>query len=317
MRKNLSGIPGVLRAIVQDLSLSGFTSQRGFPVEFTIRGPDWDTLAGYGADIMKKMSDSGFMTDVDTDYQLGMPEIRVMPDRAKAAARGVSIQSIGNAVNAMIGGVRVGKFTRGGKRYDIRLRLVGQDRDKPQDISRLWVRNNRGEVIRLSEVVTIIQKPTLLAISRRNRERAIGVFANIAPGKSQAQALGQVESIGKAVLPDGYRLVLSGSAQTFKESFQSLMFALLLGIFVAYMVLASQFNSFLHPITVLMALPFSITGPCWRCPLAGYSKPLQLHRHRDGIVRELDSAGGLRNGGASTAACASPVGARSACARSS
>jgi hydrophobe/amphiphile efflux-1 (HAE1) family protein len=267
----LGKIPGVFRAVAQDLSLAGFTSQRGFPIEFTIRGPDWDALAGYGKEIMKRMADSGYAADVDTDYQLGMPEVRVIPDRAKAAARGVSIQSIGNAINAMVGGLRVGKFTRGGKRYDIRVRLVGEDRSSPQDISRIWVRNNRGEVVRLSEVTTITEKPTLLSISRRNRERAIAIFANVSPGKAQADALDRVEKIGKEVLPDGYRLVLSGSAQTMKESFASLLFALLLGILVAYMVLASQFNSFLHPVTVLLALPFSVTGAFLALALAGHS----------------------------------------------
>ncbi|MBI3292523.1 MAG: efflux RND transporter permease subunit [Elusimicrobia bacterium] len=260
IRQGLAKIPGMKRAVIQDLSQSGFTAQRGFPVEFTIRGQDGDKLASLGEQITKKMEVSGFMTDVDTDYQFGMPEVRVVPDRSQAAARGVSIASIGNTINAMIGGVRAGKYTRGGKRYDIRLRLVAQDRHRPQDIGKIWVRNNRGEVIQLSDVVAVREKPTLLTITRRNRERAIGIFANVAPGKSQGEALTALEKIGKEVLPEGYRIVLSGSAQTFKESFGSLVFALVLGIFVAYMVLASQYNSFLHPWIILLALPFSVTG---------------------------------------------------------
>jgi len=108
--------------------------------------------------------------------------------------------------------------------------------------------------------VDVIHNKTLLSIMRKNRERAIRIFANITPGKSQAEALQQVEKMGKEILPDGYRLVFSGSSQTMQESFQSLLFALILGILVAYMVLGSQFNSFIHPFTVLLALPFSITG---------------------------------------------------------
>src|SRR5207247_780301 len=142
----------------------------------------------------------------------------------------------------------------------IRLRLVDAERKRPQDIRSIWVRNDQGEVVRLSDVVDIEQKSTLLSITRKNRERAISIFANVAAGKSQGEALAEVEKIGKQVLPSGYRMVLSGSAQTFKESFQSLLVALVLGIFVAYMVLGSQFNSFIHPFTVLLALPFSVTG---------------------------------------------------------
>lgn len=270
-RKPLSALPGVRRASIQDPSLGGFTAQRGFPVEFSLRGKDWEKLAEYNRLIMDRMTASGRMSDVDTDYQEGMPEVRVIPDRDKAAARGVSVSSIGDAVNAMIGGVRAGKFTRGSKRYDIRLRLVDRDRMDAQDIKKIWVRNNRGEVIRLSEVVTVEEKPTLLSISRKSRERAIGVFANVAHGSSQEQAISEVEKIAKEVLPEGYRVVFSGTSKTFQESFSGLIFALVLGVFVAYMILASQFNSFLHPFTVLLALPFSLTGAFIALRLGGQS----------------------------------------------
>jgi len=259
-RKALKEIKELDRVSIQDPSQSGFSARRGYPVEVSLRGPDWDKLAELDKALMKRMTDSGKMVDVDTDYQAGMPEVQVIPDREKAAARGVDIASIGDAVNAMIGGVRVGKFTKNGKRYDIRIRLVDRDRKTPSDIGKIWVRNNRGELIRLSEVMKITEKPTLLSISRRNRERAIGIFANPAPGVSQGAALEEMQKLGKELLPEGYRLVLSGSSQTFQESFGGLLMALVFGIFVAYMVLASQFNSFIHPFTVLLALPFSITG---------------------------------------------------------
>ncbi|MDO8803332.1 MAG: efflux RND transporter permease subunit, partial [Elusimicrobiota bacterium] len=259
-RKALQSVSGLERVSIRDPSQSGFGSSRGFPVELSLRGPDWDKLGEFSAAIMKRMTDSGKMVDVDTDYQTGMPEIQVLPDREKAAARGVNMATIGEAINAMIGGVRVGKFSKGGKRYDIRLRLVDKDRRSPGDITKIWVRNNRGELIRLSEIVNIVEKPTLLSISRRNRERAISVFANPAPGSSQAEAIAEVQKAAKELLPEGYRVVLAGSSKTFDESTSSLLTALVFGVFVAYMVLASQFNSFLHPVIVLLALPFSVTG---------------------------------------------------------
>jgi multidrug efflux pump subunit AcrB len=258
-RKELNAIPGVQRAVIQDLSQQGFTASRGFPVEATILGRDWDMLAKISDQFQDRMKKSGLMSDVDTDYRLGQPELRIFPNRAAAAARGVSIESIGNAINAMIGGVRVGKYTRGGRRYDIRVRLVTQDRLRAEDVNDIWVRNNRGEVIRLSEVVTFKQQPSLVTINRLNRQRAIKVFANIPQGKSQGEALAEMRNIAKD-LPEGYRMVFSGSAKTYGESNQGLLFVFILGIFVAYMVLASQYNSFVHPVTVLIALPFSLTG---------------------------------------------------------
>lgn len=268
LRKELKKIEGIQRVSVQDLSQSGFTSQRGYPVEFSLRGRDFDKMGEITESLMKKMGDSGLLIDIDTDYRLGMPEVRVAPDREKANERGVTVASIANTINAMIGGVRAGKYTRGGKRYDIRLRLADADRRRPADIGKIYVRNNRGELVRLSDVVSLLEKPTLLTITRKNRERSIGLFANVATGKSQGEALAFVEGLGRS-LPEGYRVVLSGSAQTYRESFQSLMFALVLGIFVAYMVLGAQFNSFIHPFTVLLALPFSVTGAFVALKLTG------------------------------------------------
>jgi len=112
----------------------------------------------------------------------------------------------------------------------------------------------------LSDVVDVKLEPSLLSITRKGRERAIGIFGNVTKGKSQSDALGAVAKIAKQVLPEGYRVVFSGSSQVFKESAGSFLFALILGIIVAYMILASQFNSYIHPVTVILALPFSITG---------------------------------------------------------
>ena len=200
------------------------------------------------------------MTDLDTDYNPGMPEIQIRPDRDKVNAQGVTSLSIGNTINAMFGGIKYGKYTGRGKRYDVRVRLADKDRHTPKDLSRIWVRNNFGQVISLSGVVNSEIKPALFTITRYNRQRSITIYANPAKGVSQDEALKKAHEIAKAVLPDGYIILEAGNAQLFKESFQSLIFVLLLGIFVAYMVLATQFNSFLHPVTILLALPFSVTG---------------------------------------------------------
>ncbi len=258
-RKSLNAIHD-LRAMIIDLSQGGFSASRGFPIEFTIRGPNWDKLIQTATDFKKTLEKTGDLLDVDTDYKSGMPEVRIYPDRAKAYQRGVSIASIGTTINAMIGGVRAGLFTDNGRRYDVRVRTEAKYRLEPEDINKFYVRNIRGEMIRLSEVVRLETKPSLLAITRKDRERAIGIYANVAAGKSQANILADIERLGKENLPDGYHIVLSGSSKTFKESFSSLLFALVLGILVAYMVLGAQFNSFIHPVTVLLALPFSLSG---------------------------------------------------------
>jgi len=133
------------------------------------------------------------------------------------------------------------------------------------------LRNNYGELVSLSDVVTTDVGPSMFAITRYNRERAISVFANIAPGKSQTEALEYVKLSASKILPEGYHISFTGSSQTFTDSFNSLYIALILGIVVAYMVLATQFNSFLHPVIILLALPFSITGAVFAIKITGIS----------------------------------------------
>ncbi|MBL7716233.1 MAG: efflux RND transporter permease subunit [Bdellovibrionales bacterium] len=259
LRENLVKLKD-LRVVIQDLSLSGFSGGRGFPIEFTIRGPDWEKLIEYSKDIVNAMNESKKFADVDSNYREGMPEVQVLPDRDRARMRGISISEIDETINAMVGGTVAGRFSKGGRRYDIRVRLEKEERSKADDIRRIQVRNNRGELIPISEVTKVTETKTAQAIFRKDRERSITITSNVPPKASQAELMDWILKTGAEKLPAGYRLIPSGSAQTFKESFQSLIFALGLGLVVSYMVLASQFNSFIHPVTVLVALPFSISG---------------------------------------------------------
>jgi len=258
LRKDLGGIPG-LKVVVQDLSQQGFTAQRGFPVEFSVRGPEWSELIRLADDVTGKLRATGLVTDLDTDYEVGVPELAVMPDRERAADLGVSVEDIATSVNALVGGQRIGKYSAGGRRVDVRVRLLQSQRTGPEDLARLRVRAASGEMIPLSSLVTQDERPALQSITRKDRERAISVFANIAPGASQDQALSRVEELSRG-LPTGYQLKLGGASVAFRESMGALVFALVLGIIVAYMVLASQFNSLLHPITVLTILPPAVAG---------------------------------------------------------
>ncbi len=269
VRRELNSYPG-LRAVVQDLSQQGFTAQRGFPIEFSVRGSDWDQLVETTQTTMAQLRESGRVVDLDTDYQLGQPELRILPDRARAADLGVSIEDVATTLNALVGGIRIGKYSDGGRRFDVRLRLLAEQRSRPEDVSRLRVRSSSGELVPLSALVVTEERPALQAITRRDRERAINVYANVAPGSSQDQALAVVESLAKEA-PLGSRLVLGGASVAFRDSMSSLLFALFLGIVVAYMILASQFNSFLHPVTVLTILPLSVAGAALALWLTGRS----------------------------------------------
>jgi len=269
LRRELNSYPG-LRAVVQDLSQSGFTAQRGFPVEFSVRGSDWNQLVDLADDMRQQLAESGLVVDLDTDYQVGMPELRILPDRARCADLGVSIEDVATTLNAMVGGVRAGKYNSGGRRIDVRMRLLASQRSRPEDIARLRVHSRSGDLVPLSSLITYEERPALQAVTRRDRERAITVFANVAPGHAQDEALAKVDQLSRR-MPVGYRAVLGGASVAFRESMGSLLFALVLGIIVAYMILASQFNSFLHPVTVLTILPLSVAGAAAALWLGGKS----------------------------------------------
>lgn len=247
---------------VQDPSTQGFGGGggKGFPVEFSIQGPNWSDLGELSEKIVAELKNKKVMADVSSDYQAGAPEVQIIPNRKKASDRGVSVIAVGEVVNAMMGGVVVGSYEKGGHRYDIRVKM-SENNLNPQDrIRGLKVRNNRGELIPIVDVVDIKLSEVASSISRKNRQRSIVIYGNVGEGLSQQQSVEKAQEVARNILPEGYKVEISGSAQEFQESFMSLLFALVLGFVVAYMILASQFNSFVDPLTVFMAMPFSFSG---------------------------------------------------------
>lgn len=249
------------KVFVQDTSQQGLSaSGRGFPVEFTLIGPDWTGLGERAKAIMADMESSGFYTDVDTDYKDSVKEVHIIPDRDAAKRYGVSVQEIGNTINALVGSIVVGKFSKDGHRNDIRVKMLDVSADEKETLNKIFVRNTRGELVRLTEVASVIERPGTQSVSRKDRSRAVNIFAGVAAGKAQGDALDKVKELTAKHLGEGYRIIESGSAETFRDSFKSLIFALILGILIAYMVLGSQFNSFIDPLVVLAAMPFAFSG---------------------------------------------------------
>ena len=231
---------------------------RGFPVEFVIKGPEWEELSAQADKLMEEMKNSGIMTDVDSNLLQGLPEIQVVPDRDRATATGVSVNSVASTINAMIGGVRAGQYADGGKRYDIRVELQKTD-DQVKDLEKLTIANSKGNLLPLKRIVKFNNTKTLQQINRDNRLRSISIYANVEKGKTTEQAMSFVREKSKN-LKQRYFIEEFGSSKSQKESFQGLVAALVLGLLVAYMILAAQFNSFIDPVTILMALPYSIAG---------------------------------------------------------
>ena len=260
MRKQFRQIPG-LKGTADDVSLVG-GGQRMVPIQYSIRGRNLEELNGYSKQIVSEFSKLSGIVDVDTSLEAGKSEVKVYIDRNKAADLGVDIATVAETINFLIGGeVDITRFKdeARGRRYDVKMRLNPENRKDPDDIGRLFVRSKDGRMIELSNIVEIKEGGGPSVINRVDRQRAITLFANL-EGKPLGQAKEELDNIAVKILPPDYTGSHKGMADMMGESFGYLMFALILGVILAYMVLASQFESFIHPITVLLSMPFSFIG---------------------------------------------------------
>src|SRR5262249_13438654 len=182
-------------------------------------------------------------------------------NRDKAALVAVPVGRIADTLSLWVGGQRVAKFTDRGRRYDVRVRLQLPQRASPDQLAPLTVRAADNRLVPLVDLATWKTVATLPVINRYNHQRKIEITASPAPGVSQGEAIERCQQIAREILPqDRFSIVELGNAQAMHDTINSLIFALVMGIIIAYMILGVQFNSFVHPFTVLLAMPFAVTG---------------------------------------------------------
>jgi multidrug efflux pump subunit AcrB len=271
VRKGLQKASPDLRVSIQDLSQRGWSTGKGYAAELMVTGPDWDTLTDCVQKIRAAIRSDAVLTDEYDNFLDGQPEIRVIPNRVKSALEGVNMDDLGNVIAATIGGYQFQGtyFHEGGHDNPIAIRVPIDDRKGPNAINSIYVRNNRGEVLPVSDIAILKEVSALQQITRDMRQRSVMFYANAAQGHSQKEALDEAVRVCKSILPEGYGVQLTGSSAANSDSTSQLLFVMLMGIAVAYMVLGSQFNSFIHPIIILLALPFSVTGAFFSLLITG------------------------------------------------
>jgi hydrophobic/amphiphilic exporter-1 (mainly G- bacteria), HAE1 family len=260
IRQKLRQFPG-LKASAEDLAFIG-GGQRQVPIQYSVRGLNLSAVQTYTEQIATEFSKLSGIVDVDTTVEMGKPELKVFIDRDKAADLGVDVAAVAEVINLLISGetnVTQYKDDQRGKRYDLRIRLNPEERRDPDDLSKLYVRSRDGRLVELRNLVRIQEGGGPSVINRVDRQRAVTLFANL-EGKPLGQAIQELDGIAAKILPDDYVPRYRGSASMMGESFGYLVFALVLGVIMAYMVLAAQFESFVHPFTVLLAMPLSFIG---------------------------------------------------------
>ena len=256
-RRVMSAIPGQK---VRIFDLSGMMSTRSGEFSFDLQGDlDLETLDTLADRMISELDARGGYVDLNKSLKLGRPEIRVIPDREKAAALGVDATTLARTVQAMIGGLDVATFKEAGSRYDIRVRLDEKDRRDPSAIERLYVRTRDGGVVELRNLVRVEKGAAPAAITRVDRHRSVEIGGNL-EGKKLDEAIAEAREIAAEILPEGVNLALAGQAEAFAEGSEQLTLAIGLAILVIYMVLAAQFESLVHPLTVMLALPLAMVG---------------------------------------------------------
>ena len=261
LREEVRQVAGC-KVYIEDFEPVAVGGRRSAPLQFDIKGPDVKGLEVLSAQIMAELMKRPGYVDVSTDLELTKPEVRVYIDRNKASDIGVDVREISSAVRQMIGGQEVSKFkdVERAKRYDIRIRLIKDQRMSPEDIEQIAIRTPRGGLIKLAQVVKVEEGIGPNLINRKDRQRSATIYADTAGGKALGEAIEEMEEMAKRLIPEGYSHSFFGQAEAFKESFKYLIHALIQAIVIIYMVLAMQFNSFLHPLTVMLALPLSTAG---------------------------------------------------------
>ena len=249
-----------LRAAVQDVSAFQGSGFRQVEIDFNLRGPDMAKLGDYSAQIASWMKEQGYFVDVDTSLSLRKPELRIRPDRERLSDLGVSIESVSSSVNILVGGLPITKYREFDELYDVWLRADRDFRGDPEAITRLTVPSTKTStgVARLGTVVRLERALGPNTIDRFGRQRQVVISANL-EGNSLGEAVVSLGDFVKTMdLPPQYRWEFIGRAKTLAESNSNFAIAFGLAFLFMYMILAGQFESFVHPISILMALPLTI-----------------------------------------------------------
>ncbi len=272
VRRQVKAIDNV-KVTVQPVNPMGGAGMKTAEIQYELLGPDLNTLDHFAQGMMGQMRQWGGYTDVDSTYETGRPESSILVNRQRAAELGVSPMMIADTIRTAIGGVDVAKFRSGKDRYDIAVRFLESGRNSPEKLLDLWVPTSGGASVQLSNVASVQNTFIPVEINRFNRQRQITLLANLDSNtKSLSDAITQMEAYtAQNKLSSDYSFAWTGNAQDMRESFANLGFTMLLSVIVTYMVLAAQFESPIHPLTIMLSLPLAFVGAIGALLLTGQS----------------------------------------------
>ncbi len=258
-RDLMATYPKELKTSVQPSAAISNGGARNADVQYVISGPDIDKLGEYANELAKKTKTIPEATDVDTSLVIGKPEVNVEIDRDRAADLGVRVTDIAQALNTLIAGQKVSTFNQGSDQYDVVVRADRQFRTNEEDLKNMIVPSSKVGAVTLDRVVKLQEGKGPSAIDRLNRQRQVTVYANVKPGGSASAVTSQMNQFVKDLnIPAGYSTGLAGSSKELQKSAYYFLLAISLSFIFMYIVLAAQFESFIHPVTILLTLPLAV-----------------------------------------------------------
>ena len=256
--KKLDAIPDVRTF---GMMRSGIAGRAGQPVQFVLQGDTYENLVSWRDIILDKARENPGLVRVDSDYKDTSPQLQVNIDRDRAADLGVSISDIGRTLEVMLGQRRVSTYLDRGEEYYVIMEGIEEDYRSPNSIDNLYVRSQRtGQLIPMDNLLTVDEQATSAVLNRYNRMRAITIEANLAEGYTLGEALAYLENIVRTELPDAASVDYKGESQLYHEQGRSFIFVFILALAVTYLILAAQFESWVHPFVIMLTVPLALVG---------------------------------------------------------
>ncbi|MEE4277807.1 MAG: efflux RND transporter permease subunit [Halieaceae bacterium] len=236
--------------------------QRGpnTPVEFILQGPDYDRLAAWRDVVLDAARESGLFGMLDSDLKETQQQIHVTIDTTRAAALGVSTREVAEALQALMTEQEVTTYTADGEEYSVIVQLEENQRVTPTDIENVQVRGSNGQLVQLSNLLRTENRAGIATLNRFNRLRSVKISASMADGVSLGDALAFLESVVERELPVSAKIAYSGESLDYKESSNAIVFAFILALLVLFLVMAAQFESFVHPLVIMVTVPLALVG---------------------------------------------------------
>ena len=282
--KLYGGLPGVISFAKDPLSLG--QSFLAKDIEYVIYGNSYEQLQDYVNKVMGKLRDYPGITGLDTDLKLNKPQLRVSIDRDKASTLGISMATIGGTLETLLGGRDVTRYKREGKQYDVVLQMEDDKRRQPTDLTSIYVRARNGDLVQLSNLVTLQETVAPKELNHFNKFRAAIINGNVGPGYSLGEALDYIDKVVAEELPKSTGTDLNGASREFRETGSEMMLTLVLALVFIYLVLAAQFESFVGPFVIMLTVPLGFAGAVlamWINAKLGHGGTLNIYS-RIGLV---------------------------------